>query len=47
MQWTHYPEHREVLVLRDLMDMPYRDIANTLNVNEGTIKSELTAQGKT
>ena len=34
-------EHREVLVLRDLMDMPYRDIANTLNVNEGTIKSRI------
>lgn len=34
-------EHREVLVLRDLMDMPYKDIANTLNVNEGTIKSRI------
>ncbi len=34
-------EHREVLVLRDLMDMPYKDISNTLNVNEGTIKSRI------
>jgi len=35
------PEHRQVLILRDLMDMPYRDIANILNVNEGTIKSRI------
>lgn len=35
------PEHRQVLVLRDLMDMPYKDIAHTLNVNEGTIKSRI------
>jgi RNA polymerase sigma-70 factor (ECF subfamily) len=35
------PEHRQVLILRDLLDMTYRDIANTLNVNEGTIKSRI------
>jgi len=34
-------EHRQVLILRDLMDLTYKDIANTLNVNEGTIKSRI------
>lgn len=34
-------EHRQVLVLRDLMDLSYKDIANTLNVSEGTIKSRI------
>ncbi len=35
------PEHREVLILRDLLDMTYKDIANTLSINEGTIKSRI------
>ena len=35
------PEHQQVLILRDLMDMTYKDIAYTLNVNEGTIKSRI------
>jgi len=34
-------EHRQVLVLRDLMDMSYKDIADTLNMSEGTIKSRI------
>jgi len=34
-------EHKQVLILRDIMDMSYKEIANTLNVNEGTIKSRL------
>jgi RNA polymerase sigma-70 factor (ECF subfamily) len=34
-------EHRQVLILRDLMDLTYKDIAHTLNVNEGTIKSRI------
>ena len=34
-------EHRQVLILRDLMDMSYKDIANTLSVSEGTIKSRI------
>ncbi len=34
-------EHREVLILRDIMDLTYRDIAHTLNKNEGTIKSRI------
>lgn len=34
-------EHRQVLVLRDLMDLTYKDIANTLNLSEGTIKSRI------
>ncbi len=34
-------EHRQVLVLRDLMDLTYKDIARTLGINEGTIKSRI------
>jgi len=34
-------EHRQVLILRDLMDLTYKDIANTLNLSEGTIKSRI------
>ena len=34
-------EHRQVLVLRDLMDLSYKDIANTLDVSEATIKSRI------
>ena len=35
------PELREAVILRDLQDMDYRDIASTLKVPEGTVKSRI------
>ena len=35
------PELREALILRDLQDMDYRDIAIALKVPEGTVKSRI------
>jgi RNA polymerase sigma-70 factor, ECF subfamily len=35
------PEHREVLVLRELEDLPYRDIAEVTGVPVGTVMSRL------
>jgi RNA polymerase sigma-70 factor (ECF subfamily) len=35
------PELREAVILRDLQDMDYRDIATTLKVPEGTVKSRI------
>jgi RNA polymerase sigma-70 factor, ECF subfamily len=35
------PELREAVVLRDLQEMEYREIAQTLNVPEGTVKSRI------
>jgi RNA polymerase sigma-70 factor, ECF subfamily len=35
------PELREAVILRDLQDMDYRDIAETLKVPEGTVKSRI------
>ncbi len=35
------PELREALILRDLQDMDYRDIAAVLKVPEGTVKSRI------
>lgn len=35
------PELRETLILRDLEEMEYREIADTLGVPEGTVKSRL------
>jgi len=35
------PELREALILRDLQDMDYREIAQVLKVPEGTVKSRI------
>ncbi len=35
------PELRETVILRDLEELEYREIANVLNVPEGTVKSRL------
>lgn len=35
------PELREAVILRDLEDLDYREIAQVLNVPEGTVKSRL------
>lgn len=35
------PEMREVVILRDLQDMDYAEIAQTLGVPEGTVKSRI------
>lgn len=34
-------EQREILLLRELQDMSYAEIAATLGINEGTVKSRL------
>jgi RNA polymerase sigma-70 factor (ECF subfamily) len=35
------PELREAVILRDLQDMDYREIAMSLRVPEGTVKSRI------
>ncbi len=35
------PELREAVVLRDLQEMEYREIALTLSIPEGTVKSRI------
>ena len=35
------PELREAVILRDLQELEYRDIADVLDVPEGTVKSRL------
>jgi RNA polymerase sigma factor (sigma-70 family) len=35
------PELREALILRDLQDMDYKDIAQVLKIPEGTVKSRI------
>jgi len=39
---SHLPEkYRTILILRDIEDMPYEDIAKIINKPEGTVKSRL------
>ena len=35
------PDHREILVMRDVMGLPYEDIARSLELEEGTVKSRI------
>jgi len=35
------PQHREILVMREITGMSYGDISDTLHVSEGTVKSRL------
>ena len=35
------PELREAVILRDLEDMDYKDIADVLGVPQGTVKSRI------
>jgi RNA polymerase sigma-70 factor (ECF subfamily) len=35
------PELREAVILRDLQDLDYKEIAKVLNVPEGTVKSRI------
>ena len=35
------PEHREIIVLRDMQDFSYVDIGDMLKMREGTVKSRL------
>jgi RNA polymerase sigma-70 factor (ECF subfamily) len=35
------PELREAVILRDLQDMDYKEIAQVLKVPEGTVKSRI------
>lgn len=35
------PEHREILLLREVEDLSYADIGTTLGLTEGTVKSRL------
>ena len=35
------PEFREVLVLRDMQDLSYDEVAEALKLREGTVKSRL------
>jgi RNA polymerase sigma-70 factor (ECF subfamily) len=35
------PELREAVILRDLQDMDYKEIAQVLGIPEGTVKSRI------
>jgi RNA polymerase sigma-70 factor (ECF subfamily) len=35
------PELREAVILRDLQDMDYKEIAQVLKIPEGTVKSRI------
>ena len=38
--------HREIIVMREVSDMSYSEIAQTLNISEGTVKSRLSRARK-
>ena len=38
--------YREIIAMREIADMSYSDIANTLHINEGTVKSRLSRARK-
>jgi RNA polymerase sigma-70 factor (ECF subfamily) len=38
--------HREIIIMREVTDMSYSDIATTLNISEGTVKSRLSRARK-
>jgi len=38
--------HREIIIMREVADMSYFDIAKTLNISEGTVKSRLSRARK-
>ena len=40
------PDLREAVILRDLQEMEYREIADVLAIPEGTVKAESTADGR-
>lgn len=35
------PKHREIIIMREMTGMSYEEIARTLGINEGTVKSRL------
>jgi RNA polymerase sigma-70 factor (ECF subfamily) len=35
------PEHKNVIILRDMMQLSYEEIANVLDTSVGTVKSRL------
>ena len=35
------PEHRQILIMREISDMSYTDIAEALSIEEGTVKSRI------
>jgi RNA polymerase sigma factor (sigma-70 family) len=35
------PKHKEILIMREVAGLSYEDIARTLNISEGTVKSRL------
>jgi RNA polymerase sigma-70 factor (ECF subfamily) len=35
------PTHREILTMRNILNLPYEEIANTIGINVGTVKSRI------